>query len=285
MDDKDNGYVVKKGVFEKQLLFLKKHFSIYSLENFFKLSASGKRRIRNPMVITVDDGYRNFFDHTFPILKKYSIPATIFVPLNFVETSDWMWQDKNIYILRKTKYDSYTFRWRDITISISTKPFEELINSLWRVYNACLPLALEDKASFSEELSFRLGVSVPSKPVPEFAPLSWEQIREMENHKISIGSHTMNHLALTYLSEAESRYEIYESKNLLEYRLGHAVRGFSYPNGNFNQTIVKQVKECGYMYALTTRKGNNRHLNNLFCLKRISPSHRNMTLFLKSIYL
>ena len=285
MDDEDKGYVLKKRVFENQLRFLKKHFSIYGLEAFLRLTTSEKRRVKNPMIITVDDGYLNFYKHAFPILRNLSIPATVFVPFNFVESGDWMWQDKNIYILRNAKFDSYNFKWRSDTIKIVRKPFPQLIKSLWRIYNKCLPLSLEEKHDFSNELAYQLGVCIPPKPVPEFAPLTWEQIREMEKAKIAIGSHTMNHLILTELSEKESLYEIGESKKLLELRLGHQVRTFCYPNGNHNQKIIEQVKACGYQCAVTTLRGNNRKLSEFFRLKRIGPSDESMNLFLKSIYL
>ena len=285
MDDEDEGYVLRKRVFEKQLIFFKSHFNIFGLEEILKLSEKEERRVRSPMVITVDDGYLNFYNYAFPLLRKYSVPATAFVPFNFVESGDWMWQDKNIYIIRTAKFDSFSFKWRDNRIKISKKSFQELMNSLWRVYNKCLPLSLEEKCDFSDELTCQLNVRIPPKPVPEFAPLTWEQIKEMEKHGISFGSHTMNHQILTELSKNESLFEICESKKMLELRLGHKVKSFCYPNGNFNEGIIEQVKACGYECAVTTIRGSNRHLNDLFKLKRIGPSGGSMTSFLKSIYL
>jgi peptidoglycan/xylan/chitin deacetylase (PgdA/CDA1 family) len=40
---------------------------------------------RTRVVVTFDDAYRNFYTHAWPILKELEIPATLFVPVGFIE--------------------------------------------------------------------------------------------------------------------------------------------------------------------------------------------------------
>lgn len=285
MDDEDDGYVLKKSDFESQILFFKKHFSFYTLEGYVDLSGSEKKRVKNPIILTVDDGYLNFYRYALPILRKHSIPATMFIPFDFVENGGWLWQDKNIYIIRNARNDFYTFKWRGSTLNISKKSLSDLFKSLWLIYGTCIPLGVAEKEEFSEKLALQLDVVIPPKPVDEFAPLTWEQVREMKEEGISIGSHGMTHQILTELSEEESLYEICESKKMLEYRLGHEVRSFCYPSGYFNQRIIEQIKACKYKSAVTTKRGSGRDLNEMYTLKRIGPANGNSTFFLESIYL
>jgi peptidoglycan/xylan/chitin deacetylase (PgdA/CDA1 family) len=38
------------------------------------------------VVLTFDDGYLDFYSHAFPIIQKYGLPATVFLPTDFVDT-------------------------------------------------------------------------------------------------------------------------------------------------------------------------------------------------------
>jgi peptidoglycan/xylan/chitin deacetylase (PgdA/CDA1 family) len=39
----------------------------------------------NTVVLTFDDGYRDFYTHAFPILNQYSFSATVFLPTSFID--------------------------------------------------------------------------------------------------------------------------------------------------------------------------------------------------------
>ncbi|MCP4704570.1 MAG: polysaccharide deacetylase family protein [candidate division Zixibacteria bacterium] len=44
----------------------------------------------NDVVLTFDDGYESFYQFVYPILNKLSIPATVFIPTDFIgKTNQW----------------------------------------------------------------------------------------------------------------------------------------------------------------------------------------------------
>ena len=65
------------------------------------------------------------------------------------------------------------------------------------------------------------------------------------------GAHTLNHPDLTQVPPPEAKREIEDSKAYLEDLLGHAVPLFCYPNGKYNETVKKLVKDCGFIAART----------------------------------
>lgn len=285
MDDGGRDYALSKSVFEIQVRFLKKYFTLMSLSDYLTLRAS-KGKVRNPMVLTIDDGYRNFYRYAFPVLRKHSLPATLFVPCNFIEHGDWMWQDRNKYILRNSTLKSFDLEWRGKSVSLSIDGFDNLLKALEIVYELSAPLSLADKKVFSDQLARLHDVTIPERPVPGFAPLSWEEIGEMMASGIEMGSHTMNHQILTLIAEDEAFREIEESRMMLECRLGREVVSFCYPNGNHNGRLVDHVRDCGYGAAVTTESGVNRRTDSVFTLKRIgAPVGEDMNRFSRRVFL
>jgi peptidoglycan/xylan/chitin deacetylase (PgdA/CDA1 family) len=78
--------------------------------------------------------------------------------------------------------------------------------------------------------------------------LSWDEISEMKKWGMSFGSHTMNHRNLTKLTNHEIEYELFESKKVLEGRIG-AVDCISYPFNRVNRGVVEYARRAGYKYG------------------------------------
>jgi len=104
---------------------------------------------------------------------------------------------------------------------------------------------------------------------PERKMLNWQQIEEMNRHKISFGAHTVSHPKLSELSDALATQEIVTSKQVIEERLGEPCNHFAYPYGLFNDQTCKIVKEAGFKLACSTRSGFNNVARDPFILHRI----------------
>ncbi len=81
---------------------------------------------------------------------------------------------------------------------------------------------------------------------------TWEQLQEMvQSGLITVASHTVNHLRLDTLSAKKVNYELRESKQILEQRLGVPIQYFTYPEGDFIQSVKQRVAAAGYEAALS----------------------------------
>lgn len=106
---------------------------------------------------------------------------------------------------------------------------------------------------------------------------TWDQAREMEQHGISIQSHTVDHKPMTDLSDEQLRAELVESKKKAEMELGHEVGYIAYPTGTYNLHIAEMVKEAGYKGAFTIKYGNVDKATNVYAIERVPIFHTDNT--------
>jgi peptidoglycan/xylan/chitin deacetylase (PgdA/CDA1 family) len=85
--------------------------------------------------------------------------------------------------------------------------------------------------------------------------LTWEQILEIRDLGMTIGSHGHMHTALSLLSRDELARDLERSKQMLEERLGRRVVLFAYPKGRPRRDLVassvEAVRAAGYETATT----------------------------------
>ncbi len=105
---------------------------------------------------------------------------------------------------------------------------------------------------------------------PQSEMLNWDEIREMDSNRITIGAHTLDHLHLTKINPEEARRQIIGSKRILEKALRKEVLYFSYPYGEYNSTIVDIVRKSRYRAAVSTLPGIVGSSDNPYFLRRIS---------------
>ncbi len=80
-----NQLAVAARVFEEQLAYLTGNG--YQVIPLAELDAILSRKLPVPektVVLTIDDGYRSIYTIAYPLLKKYNIPATVFLYTDFV---------------------------------------------------------------------------------------------------------------------------------------------------------------------------------------------------------
>jgi peptidoglycan/xylan/chitin deacetylase (PgdA/CDA1 family) len=76
--------------------------------------------------------------------------------------------------------------------------------------------------------------------------MHWQQIRALHAAGMEIGSHTLTHRPPATLADDDLRYELFESRRLLEDGLGAPVTSISSPTGFFNPRMRSLAREAGY---------------------------------------
>lgn len=265
---------VTKRDFESQVKYFSKKYSIISLDNILSYLKGKIKLPARSFVITIDDGYRDNYLNAYPILKKYNLPATIFLVTDYIGKNKVFWWDKIVFILKNNnlsqlcaKLDWYLYP-KEIL-----KKIHQLIqatgkrkdNLVERIVGNLTELKQFHREQIVKDLMKKSNISLDL--VQKLNPiLTWTEIKKMKSDLITFGSHTKSHPLLTQLGDNQLKEEIYNSKLEIEKKLNKKILFFAYPYGESNKTIKKMVKRAGYLAAFST---GNKRKEDSFNIKRI----------------
>lgn len=276
-------YSLSVDIFEKQMRYLSQNFCVLKIEDIVEIIKNEKVIPNNLIAVTFDDGYEDNYLYAYPILRKYSIPATIFCTTGFIGTKETLWFNKIRMAFKNTNESCLKLK-NGVFYPLTT--LEEKLHALNSVMKIVTYLKDKEKTLYINWLINTLKVEDVRNLSMNM--LTWEQIKIMSNNSISFGAHTITHSTLTTLSHEQIMEEVIGSKKIIDKFLGTTVKCFTYPNGkkeDFNEDIKKILQEAGYSCALTTIEGVNCIGHNMFELKRIQPWEKSLPLFATKLIL
>src|ERR1019366_6490350 len=208
----------------------------------------GKTTPKPKLIITFDDGYKDFIINALPILVKYKIPAIMHVVVNTVLTGENFWTqkiaqavDKSLETGKILKLNTPEFdKSYSVTKNNAEKIALEIFNKLMRMNkderNAIINHLYED-----------------SKEMQNIPMMNFDDLKTCLKNNITIGSHSYTHenMALD-LDKEVIHTELIESKLKLEEILNTKIECFAFPNGLKNEKLIDILIEAGYKYVFTT---------------------------------
>lgn len=275
---KDKDYIsefdigVTRDKFEKQMRYLKRNFAVLSFSRAIELLKTESDWPKLPVVISFDDGYRDFYLNAFPLLEKYNLPAIVFISTRSTDEGGTFWWDelrdlmKNNYLNElklalenslSPEYDLNSKNFKDIQ---DKKVFlEKMISEFKRL-----------KGKYRDELLSKLKGLLKATEEIKDNLLSWEEIKELRKAGIEFGSHTHSHYLLTLEEENIVEQELKLSKRKLEENLKEKIEFLSYPSGLYNSEVKKLAEQSGYRAGCSNTYGYNEKGADLYALKRLS---------------
>ena len=257
------GIIVNAGTFERHMACLRRRFTVLDPEAFVETLESDAELPSRSVVVTLDDGWRDNYVHAGPILKKYEIPALIFLTSGFVETDRMFWQEGMVQALLELRQacrmdpsvaDALTaasalpgLRPCLVEDAVLARAAIDEVVAYWKARSS------GDRGEFMRRIGQCFdAVEKPDRAADHF--LHWREVLEMQQETVRFGSHGVNHSILTD-PETDVAQELGESKAVLEERLGRPVDMLAYPNGDYDDTVVQYARRAGYRAAFTTRRG------------------------------
>jgi peptidoglycan/xylan/chitin deacetylase (PgdA/CDA1 family) len=259
-------------IFKMQIRWLKANTRIISeneLMDFFE-----RREFPSQIcsMITFDDGYIDNYTLAYPILKEENVPAIFFIPTKAIKDRQLGWWDILSYILKNSPIETIEFENKIFSIKVQYSQVKKFFLQKFKLES------YEQTKQLLEKLSLLCQVQIPEVRLQDTELMTWEQIIEMSENNIIIGSHTHNHHVLATLNIENQLQEAKTSKSLIENQIGRKVNSISYPVGgyqHFSKDSQRVVKECEYRLAFSFNTGVNYWTRiNRYDIKRIAPPDR-----------
>lgn len=208
--------------FEKQIDYLIRHYEIVD-------NLDQKRLFKKKIVLTFDDGDPSFYYKAFPILKKYEIPAILFVITDLIDSNKPFWWDEIEYYLGNEKGNK----------------------KVWEV---------KEWPNSKREAYLKMLRNESDKPKFRQKQLTVNQLREMQLGGVIIANHSHSHPMFDKCTESELENELKKSSEKLN-NLGFTFNLFAYPNGNFSVEAENKLRKFGiniaFLFDHKIHKKNN----------------------------
>jgi peptidoglycan/xylan/chitin deacetylase (PgdA/CDA1 family) len=188
-------------VFARHMKFLRDNGYIAITLETASQSLFENKDVTKYVVITFDDGFRDFYSEAFPIVSELGIVVTMFLATGLINDQ----------------------------------------RSRWNGYEL----------------------------------MTWAEARELQRFGVRFGSHTVTHSDVEKLDDKQIVWEVTQSKQTLEDKLGVSVSSFAYPNAfpehnsAFTQRLAETLKNIGYENGVSTVIGRARGCHNRYLLPRL----------------
>jgi peptidoglycan/xylan/chitin deacetylase (PgdA/CDA1 family) len=254
-----------------------------------------KRIPKNSVVLTFDDDYGDIITTALPILKEYNAPATFFIISGKLDNKKEFWWDaleriflqpnvlpeelilqigktkRRWHLGKDKKYSQKDFnnnlKWHIQTVKVSypTKR-HRIFAALMRIFKET---DYKTRDSLADQLTEWAGIAETARESHKI--MTTDELKELSADRLfSFGSHCVRHSSLVHLPLPAQIEEIKGSKKELERILNTPVNYFSYPHGYYSKTIIKLVKEAGFLSACSVVADRITPQTKIFELPRIT---------------
>ena len=268
---------ISTALFEQQMRFVAQHYKVVSLAKLLDHLENGTPQ--SVLAITFDDGYEDNFLNAFPILRRYNLPATIFLTTGGTDTRDALWFEQLAEAVKRTDREFIDLE-IDLPRRFWLRTQDERLRSNDGIFSMLRRLPDEERQQRLVNILRQLAVT--GNPERRNKMLTWDQVRLMMRYGIDFGGHTVTHPFLSKVTREKAAWEVSECKRRIEEELQQPVSYFAYPNGreeDFTSWNKEMLRNAGYRAALSTIWGMNYRSTDRMQLKRGGPWEKSQALF------
>jgi len=259
--------------FSKQITYFRKNYNFITAKQLINSIYYAESLPPNPLLLTFDDGLKEHYQHVFPILKKLNIQGLFFVSGLPIKSKTILDVHKIHFILAKCSNETklvddifylingyskeYKLKRPEIyftELATANKFDTKEVIFIKRVLQKSLPTEIRTKIV---DHLFRKYVKLDENKISEQFYLSIEDMKEMREEGMYLGSHGFTHRWLTHLNKKELDIEIKNSRRFFTKINGKKQDMLiCYPYGDYNAIVISKLKKNGFKGGFTIKTGN-----------------------------
>ncbi len=288
--------------FEAQMALLQKTRTVLPLPQLLQALLKNKLPPRAACV-TFDDGYTDNYLFAKPILERYNIPATFFIPSHYIGKKIPFWWDEleatllaphplpQLFQMPIADEDFQFDLKQDATLTAAAGTAQhswrwpqppptrrcEMYLKLWEQLRP-LPLAEIEPLM----TNVKMWANAPVAPAAESLPMTASQLHALTSNPLfTIGLHTATHAALAYHTEDVQYTEMAENRKALQ--PWQPLAAIAFPYGNYNGSTLAVLKRQRLEAGFTTEPRSVGGKAQLHCLGRFQVKNWSATIFEKEL--
>lgn len=233
-----NHYSTTVDNFKRQIDFLAQKFEIIPLDAL--VTDADLSRTKHYASIIFDDGFFSVAERALKIFAARQLPFAVFVNKSAI-VFDQLWVSNLILHKNDQTYLQKLFS----CLTNKSISFEDFAaNPIW---------AINEYANFDENFREIYLHSAEGKEKRTY--LDAEEIKQLHNDGILIGSHSTDHFRLDRCTKAELIRQIGGNRDFLKDLLNTEIEHFAIPFGkreHYNKEIIVKIYASGYKFVYST---------------------------------
>ena len=244
-----DGMAVEK--FSAQMRWLREHCDPIAADAL-RERAARPTRVRPAVLVTFDDGYRDYHDLAYPVLESLGIPAVVFLATSFMDEGGMLWTDQVQSAALNTHKERVTLPWsNEPPLALGDAAGRATLSARARAHLKTLPDG--ERRTALTALLRELG----DPPPTERQMLSWDEVRRASK-LTTWGGHSHTHPIMSRLDADAADREIRTCKERILAETGRAPTTFAYPNGrpaDYTPETQAILRRHGFDVAFSTSEG------------------------------
>ncbi|WEK19420.1 MAG: polysaccharide deacetylase family protein [Candidatus Pedobacter colombiensis] len=239
--------------FEEHLKVLKA-YNVIPVNELPDILAKKNKMFSNTVVVTFDDGYRNNYLAGKPLLEKYNIPATFFIPTNSIgEQQEFWWDALERICLQSTNLPDKLILKHPENISWDIGNSNNMVNPTDLYFKLC---AIVRKMPAGQHQTFIKVLETWANNTNNrsaYFTMDKKELLDLQSNKLfTIGAHTMTHPFLPNFSYDYQESEIQGGIAFLEELTNNPIKYLAYPHGGWDQNTLEILADSDVALAFTT---------------------------------
>lgn len=244
--DLDPGLVsATPAAFAEQMELIARRYDAIPIERLLEAHRDERPLPRRAVLLTFDDGYRDFAENAWPILRRLGLPAVLFVPTAFPDQpGPGFWWDRLHAALSRSKA-------RQIELE-GLGPFDLREATGRRAAHRAIRAHLKS-LPHDEAMDWLAAWIEPLAEVPSLhRVLGWDALRGLAREGLAVCSHGHEHALCTRLSPDALARDLTTARARLSRELGSDAGPpvFAYPASASDETSRRAVEAAGYALGL-----------------------------------